>query len=202
MIDTDNQARRAQRDAQRNLERVLAAAHELFAERGAEVTMEEVARRAGVGIGTIYRRFPSKEHLFAAVSRRLRRHAPLPARRRRGRGQPAAKAARAGAGAIPARGGPGAAAGPAAHPDAHCGGAALEQQQLYETLHALLSQIIAEGQRQGLLAWAARPAWPRCASSCSARTRLRTWRTRLAATPTRWWSMFCALCSAVSKGAP
>src|SRR5512144_1721784 len=61
-------ARRERKDAQRNLERVLQAAHELFAERGADVTMEEVARRAGVGVGTIYRRFPSKEHLFAAVS--------------------------------------------------------------------------------------------------------------------------------------
>lgn len=62
------QARRERRDVQRNLERVLRAAQELFAERGAEVRMEEVARRAGVGVGTIYRRFPSKEQLFAAVS--------------------------------------------------------------------------------------------------------------------------------------
>src|SRR5919202_1589992 len=60
--------RRERKDAQRNMERVLRAAHALFAERGADVTMEEVARRAGVGVGTIYRRFPSKEHLFAAVS--------------------------------------------------------------------------------------------------------------------------------------
>jgi AcrR family transcriptional regulator len=60
--------RRARKDMQRNLERVLRAAHELFAERGPDVTMEEVARRAGVGVGTIYRRFPSKDHLFAAVS--------------------------------------------------------------------------------------------------------------------------------------
>jgi AcrR family transcriptional regulator len=50
------------------MERVLRAARELFAERGADVTMEEVARHAGVGVGTIYRRFPSKEQLFAAVS--------------------------------------------------------------------------------------------------------------------------------------
>src|SRR5919202_299124 len=60
--------RRERKDAQRNMERVLRAAHDLFAERGPDVTMEEVARRAGVGVGTIYRRFPSKEHLFAAVS--------------------------------------------------------------------------------------------------------------------------------------
>jgi AcrR family transcriptional regulator len=55
-------------DVQRNLERVLRAAQELFAERGPEVKMGEVAARAGVGVGTIYRRFPSKELLFAAVS--------------------------------------------------------------------------------------------------------------------------------------
>ena len=60
--------RRERKDARRNMERVLQAAHALFAERGSDVTMEEVARRAGVGVGTVYRRFPSKEHLFAAVS--------------------------------------------------------------------------------------------------------------------------------------
>lgn len=60
--------RRERRDMVRNLERVLEAANELFAARGNGVTMEEVARRAGVGVGTVYRRFPSKEHLFAAVS--------------------------------------------------------------------------------------------------------------------------------------
>jgi AcrR family transcriptional regulator len=47
---------------------VLRAAQELFAERGPDVKMGEVAARAGVGVGTIYRRFPSKELLFAAVS--------------------------------------------------------------------------------------------------------------------------------------
>ena len=60
--------RRERKDMRRNMERVFQAAKELFAERGSDVTMEEVARRAGVGVGTIYRRFPSKEHLFAAVS--------------------------------------------------------------------------------------------------------------------------------------
>jgi AcrR family transcriptional regulator len=68
MSETSAPARRERRDSQRNLERVLRAAHELFAERGPDVRMEEVARRAGVGVGTIYRRFPSKEQLFAAVS--------------------------------------------------------------------------------------------------------------------------------------
>src|SRR5688500_4087134 len=56
------------KDVRRNLEQVLRAAHELFAERGAEVAMEDVARRAGVGVVTIYRRFGSKERLWAAVS--------------------------------------------------------------------------------------------------------------------------------------
>jgi len=64
----DEPQRAARSDAQRNLERVLRAAHELFAERGADVTMEEVARHAGVGVGTIYRRFNSKEELLAAVA--------------------------------------------------------------------------------------------------------------------------------------
>lgn len=61
-------ARAERSDVRRNMERVLRAAQELFAERGPDVTMCEVAARAGVGVGTIYRRFPSKEQLFAAVS--------------------------------------------------------------------------------------------------------------------------------------
>jgi AcrR family transcriptional regulator len=59
--------RRERKDVQRNLARVLEAAQDLFAEQGLDVKMEAVARRAGVGVGTIYRRFSSKEHLFAAV---------------------------------------------------------------------------------------------------------------------------------------
>jgi AcrR family transcriptional regulator len=54
-------------DAQRNFERVLGAAEELFAERGSDVSMDQVARRAGVGHATVFRRFPSKEALVAAV---------------------------------------------------------------------------------------------------------------------------------------
>lgn len=61
-------ARAERSDVRRNMERVLRAAQELFAERGPDVTMCEVAARAGVGVGTVYRRFPSKELLFAAVS--------------------------------------------------------------------------------------------------------------------------------------
>ncbi|WP_420136834.1 TetR/AcrR family transcriptional regulator [Sphingomonas sp.] len=55
-------------DAERNRERILAAAEEAFLERGASVPLEEVARRAKVGIGTLYRRFPTREALLAATS--------------------------------------------------------------------------------------------------------------------------------------
>ncbi|MBA3947976.1 MAG: TetR/AcrR family transcriptional regulator [Herpetosiphonaceae bacterium] len=67
-MDRQDSERRERKDVQRNLERVLQAAQTLFALRGMAVTMEEVARQAGLGVGTVYRRFPSKEHLFAAVS--------------------------------------------------------------------------------------------------------------------------------------
>lgn len=54
-------------DARHNHARVLAAARETFAEQGPSATLDAVARRAGVGAGTVYRRFPSKEALLAAV---------------------------------------------------------------------------------------------------------------------------------------
>ncbi|SHL41249.1 transcriptional regulator, TetR family [Pseudonocardia thermophila] len=54
-------------DARRNRERLLAAAEEVFAELGTEASTEEVARRAGVGIGTVFRHFPTKEQLLEAV---------------------------------------------------------------------------------------------------------------------------------------
>jgi len=54
-------------DAQRNLDLVLGAASECFAEQGVDVTVDEVARRAGVGHGTVFRRFPTKDALLAAV---------------------------------------------------------------------------------------------------------------------------------------
>lgn len=54
-------------DAQRNRERILTAAEEVFLERGADAALEEVAKRAGVGIGTLYRRFPTREELLAAT---------------------------------------------------------------------------------------------------------------------------------------
>jgi AcrR family transcriptional regulator len=54
-------------DALRNRERVLAAAAEVFGEQGAAGSTEEVARRAGVGIGTVFRHFPTKNELVEAV---------------------------------------------------------------------------------------------------------------------------------------
>jgi len=56
-------------DAQRNLGRILEAAAEAYAELGPDVTIDEVARRAGVGHGTVCRRFPTKDRLRAAVIR-------------------------------------------------------------------------------------------------------------------------------------
>ncbi|RLP86035.1 TetR/AcrR family transcriptional regulator [Micromonospora sp. CV4] len=61
-------ARRPKRaDARRNYDALIAAARDAFAEHGAAASLEDVARRAGVGIGTLYRNFPSRRHLFEAV---------------------------------------------------------------------------------------------------------------------------------------
>jgi AcrR family transcriptional regulator len=54
-------------DAERNRQRILAAAADVFTERGFEATLDEVARRAGVGVGTVYRRFPDKAALAEAL---------------------------------------------------------------------------------------------------------------------------------------
>lgn len=54
-------------DAQRNLDRLLDAAAECFAEQGCDVSVDEIARRAGVGHGTVFRRFPTKDALLEAV---------------------------------------------------------------------------------------------------------------------------------------
>jgi AcrR family transcriptional regulator len=56
-------------DARRNRDQILVAAREIFAERGADVAMEEIARRASVGVGTLYRRFADREALIRAVFR-------------------------------------------------------------------------------------------------------------------------------------
>jgi AcrR family transcriptional regulator len=57
------------RDAERNRQRILAAAADLFTERGLDATLDDVARAAGVGIGTVYRRFPDKETLVSELFR-------------------------------------------------------------------------------------------------------------------------------------
>jgi AcrR family transcriptional regulator len=60
-------ARPLRRDAERNRQRILQAAGELFAERGLGVTLDDVARHAGVGVGTVYRRFADKDELIDAL---------------------------------------------------------------------------------------------------------------------------------------
>lgn len=56
-------------DARRNYERIVTAAQQAFAEQGPDAPLEEIARRAGVGIGTLYRHFPSREELIETVYR-------------------------------------------------------------------------------------------------------------------------------------
>ncbi len=55
------------KDAERNRQKILAAAAEVFTERGLQATLDDVARQAGVGVGTVYRRFPDKEALVEAL---------------------------------------------------------------------------------------------------------------------------------------
>lgn len=59
---------RLRADARRNRDQIIAIATQLFRERGPEVPMEEIARGAGVGIGTLYRRFPDRDALIRAVA--------------------------------------------------------------------------------------------------------------------------------------
>ncbi|MBR1221711.1 TetR/AcrR family transcriptional regulator [Bradyrhizobium sp. U87765 SZCCT0131] len=63
-------SRKPRADALRNRERVLEAAKAVFSAGGADASLEAVARRAGVGIGTLYRHFPTREALYEAVYRR------------------------------------------------------------------------------------------------------------------------------------
>jgi AcrR family transcriptional regulator len=55
------------RDAELNRQRILASARVVFSERGLEATLDDIAHHAGLGVGTVYRRFPSKEHLIEAM---------------------------------------------------------------------------------------------------------------------------------------
>ena len=67
MAETTDKPQRA--DARRNRERLMKAAGELFAEQGTDVSLEAIAARAGVGIGTLYRNFPSRDTLVEAAYR-------------------------------------------------------------------------------------------------------------------------------------
>jgi AcrR family transcriptional regulator len=66
-VDRLTQARPKRADARRNYEKVVAAARDAFAEGGTATSLEEIARRAQVGIGTLYRHFPSRQALLEAV---------------------------------------------------------------------------------------------------------------------------------------
>jgi AcrR family transcriptional regulator len=70
MDDVSDPPRKPRADGLRNRELLIAAGKQAFAERGAEVPLEDIARRAGVGIGTLYRHFPTRPTLLAAVYRR------------------------------------------------------------------------------------------------------------------------------------
>jgi AcrR family transcriptional regulator len=70
MRQSENSTRKPRADAVRNRERVLEAAKAVFSAGGAEASLEAVARAAGVGIGTLYRHFPTREAWFEAVYRR------------------------------------------------------------------------------------------------------------------------------------
>src|SRR5438552_1704333 len=66
LLDPDRPMRS---DARRNRERILQGARELFASDEPEVQMDDIARRAGVGVGTVYRHFPDKEALMGELVR-------------------------------------------------------------------------------------------------------------------------------------
>src|SRR5271170_1892750 len=65
--DLEASSRPMRADAQRNHDKILAAAEEIFALDGVAVPIDIVAERAGVGVGTLYRHFPTKESLYEAI---------------------------------------------------------------------------------------------------------------------------------------
>ncbi|OOM69426.1 TetR/AcrR family transcriptional regulator [Clostridium sp. BL-8] len=64
----DNNSKSLRADAKQNREQILDAAYKIFSEKGTSIPISEIARQAGVGIGTVYRHFPNKEALFEAVN--------------------------------------------------------------------------------------------------------------------------------------
>ena len=73
--------RKPRADAVRNRARIVETARVVFAARGADASMDEIARTAGVGIGTLYRHFPTREALVEAVFHDGFERAPGPGRR-------------------------------------------------------------------------------------------------------------------------
>ncbi len=65
----ESAARKPRADAQRNRDRVLEAAKEAFTRSGADASLDDIAKQAGVGAGTLYRHFPSRDELLEAVYR-------------------------------------------------------------------------------------------------------------------------------------
>jgi AcrR family transcriptional regulator len=65
--DTNSEERALRADARRNRQAVIAAAKKLFADQGLDAQMPDVARTANVGVGTVYRHFPTKDELVAAL---------------------------------------------------------------------------------------------------------------------------------------
>src|SRR5687768_4994325 len=63
----DSGAPSLRKDAERNRRRIIEAARELCATRGLDATLNEVAHHANLGVGTVYRRFPTKDALFEAI---------------------------------------------------------------------------------------------------------------------------------------
>jgi|SRR5882724_3658940 len=68
LLSTPSPARRPRADAERNRQRVVETARALFAVRGDEVQHAEIAREAGVGVGTVYRHFPTRQSLVEAAA--------------------------------------------------------------------------------------------------------------------------------------
>ena len=67
MSAAEEPRRALRKDAERNRQRVVDAARDLFAQRGLEATLNDVAHHANVGVGTVYRRFATKQELLDAI---------------------------------------------------------------------------------------------------------------------------------------